>query len=277
MFNPMESLKRGHGGTAMLLLALSLLSGEVGMAQEGGQESSVNLRGVVLPVNQSKLGFTQAGIVVELSLEGVEVKKGTLLARIDDAVAQQQMAKANASLANAQLKLEQAVHAQAKNKRLHAENILADMALKEGEFAITLGKIGLDQATSELASANLAVAGTKLFAPFDGVVSRITTHVGEWIGAGVPALELVDLTRLEVSMDVPPDSLVGLQPGMETDILVDGQRAGVAKARTILPLVDAASGLRRVIWSVMPAAGQVIAGRYVTLGSWKTGSKGGKP
>lgn len=279
MFISTKSWYPGHPATLVWLSwAVFLLIGGTGWAQQGGGgDAPLNLRGVVLPVQQSKLGFTQAGIVVALPLEGTEVKKGALIAHIDDSVAQQQMAKAKASLAKAQLTLQQAVHVQGKNRRLHAENILADMALAEGEFAITQGKIGVDISQSEVASARWALEGSRLVAPFDGVVSRVTAHRGEWLGAGAPALELVDLTQLEVSMDLPPDSLIGLEPGMETAVIIDGRRSGVAKARTILPLVDAASGLRRVIWSVIPGPDVVMAGRYVTLEGWKRDSKGGKP
>ncbi|MBF0182551.1 MAG: efflux RND transporter periplasmic adaptor subunit [Magnetococcales bacterium] len=241
-------------------------------AQEGGGDAQIHLRGVVLPVNQSKLGFTQGGLVTELPAEGNVVRKNQLLARVNDSVPRQQMAKAKASLAAAQLKLTQAVHAQEKNKRLHAENILSDMALKEGEFAVTQGRIGVEQANSEVASATLAMEGTRLLAPFDGVVTRVTSHIGEWIGAGAPALELVDPANLELSMDLPPEQVTGVRPGTETAVFIDGRQAGTARARVVLPVVDAASGLRRVIWSITPAPDEVMTGRYVTLGRW-----GGKP
>ncbi|MBF0127367.1 MAG: efflux RND transporter periplasmic adaptor subunit [Magnetococcales bacterium] len=278
MSNRKETSRRACAtGTLMMLLVSPLFPAGAISAENGAGEASINLRGVVLPVHQSKLGFTQSGVVIQLPMEGAMVKKGALLAGINDSVAQQQVAKARASLAGAQLKLAQATNTQEKNQRLHAEKILSDMALKEGEYGITQGKIGMDQANAEMASARLALEGTKLFAPFDGVVSRVTAHLGEWIGAGAPALELVDMNHLEVSMDVPPDSLTGLEAGLETGVFIDGKRAGTARARTILPLVDAASGLRRVIWSVTPDAGAVMTGRYVTLGGWRARDEGGKP
>lgn len=278
MMTPMQTPKQTHPKQIMrVLLLLFLLTTDVALAQEKGNDASMNLRGVVLPVRQSKLSFTQPGVVIELPLEGTQIKKGTLLARINEATARQQLAKAKASLAGAQLKLKQAVHAQEKNERLHKEQILSDMALEEGKFAITQGKIGMEQAESELASARLSMDGTQLFAPFDGVVSRVNAHLGEWIGAGSPALELVDLSQLEVSMDAPPDSLLGLEPGMETDVFINGQPGGTARVRTILPLVDAASGLRRVIWSVTPKPEVIMTGRYITLGGWGVNNKGGQP
>ncbi|MEO5332641.1 MAG: efflux RND transporter periplasmic adaptor subunit [Magnetococcus sp. YQC-5] len=277
MFIPRKSSDRIHPKSiGMLVIALTLASGALNAAPAKEGETSIHLRGVVLPMHQSKLGFTQSGIVIELPLEGTEVKKGTVLARINDSVTQEMLAKAKASMANAQLKLTQATHAQEKNQRLHQEKILSDMALKEGLFSITQAQIGVDQANSELASARLAMEGTKLLAPFDGVVIRVMAHLGEWIGAGAPTLELVDLQHLEVSMDVPPDVLIGLQPGKETGVFMNDQRVGLARVRTILPLVDAASGLQRVIWSVTPNQGEMVTGRYVILGNWGD-DKGGKP
>ncbi|WP_130470021.1 efflux RND transporter periplasmic adaptor subunit [Candidatus Magnetaquicoccus inordinatus] len=277
MDRPLQQRRCTQRVVFMALAGIMLFGSTVSARAAENGDATIHLRGVVLPVSQSKLGFTQSGVVVSIPLEGAEVKKGMLLARIDDAVVLQQLAKADAALANAQLKLQQAVHAQEKNKRLYAENVLADMALKEGEFAIIQGRIGVDQGKAEREAARLAVEGTKMLAPFDGVVAKVTAHLGEWIGAGAPVLELVDMSQLEVSMDVPPDSLSGLQVGMETAVLLEGQRVGTAKARTILPLVDAASGLRRVMWRIIPNPGQLMTGRYVTLERWKVSQPGGKP
>ncbi|MBF0439690.1 MAG: hypothetical protein HQL93_11290, partial [Magnetococcales bacterium] len=163
-------------GMFILLCALFGISLDPSLAQEGVGDQSLNARGVVLPVRQSKLSLTQSGAIMALPMEGAVVKKGELLVRINDASAKESLAKANASLAGAKLKLEQAVHAQEKNKRLHKEKILSDMALEEGNYGITQGKIAVDQSNSEVTSARLAMEGTKLFAPFDGVVTRVTAH-----------------------------------------------------------------------------------------------------
>lgn len=260
--------KFGRLQWASVLIAVLMMGSGVGVAAEGmdeKREGAAHLRGVVLPVNQSKLGFTQSGVVIERPLEGTVVKKGAVLARIDDSEARLKMLKARAALATAKLTLKQAVREHEKTKLLIEKGIMSDTAVVDGEDTIELAKIGVDQAKVEMTSARQALRGCRLLAPFDGAVVTVTTNQGEWIGAGSAALELVDLSQLEVSMDASPAIVGALRVGIKSDIFADGERVGWGQVRVILPLVDAASGLRRVIWTVHPNKGAVVAGRYVTL------------
>ena len=228
-------------------------------------ENANLLRGVVLPVNQSKLGFTQSGVVVERPLEGVVVKKGAVLARIDDSEARSKVAKAKASLATAEISLKQAVRENKKTALLIEKGIMSETAIVDGEDSIELAKIAVDQAKADVASAQWALRGCTLRAPFNGAVVIVTTNQGEWIGAGSPALELIDLSKLEVSVDASPAAARRLMVGVKSNIFVDNVKVGWGEVRVILPMVDAASGLRRVIWAIHPKKGAVVTGRYVTL------------
>ncbi len=264
----MDRPLRWRWSAYLLLLSLVLGGAAVGNAADEfstSMDQSAHLRGVVLPINQSKLGFTQSGVVIERPLEGAVVKKGDVLARIDDAEARLKMSKANTALTSARLALKQAVRENKKTALLIEKGIMSDTASVEGEDAIALAKIGVEQAKVDVATAKRALDGCVLRAPFDGAVVIVTTNQGEWIGAGSPALELIDLSQLEVSMDADPEAAARLRPGVGSDVYADGEHVGWGKVRVILPMVDAASGLRRVIWTVTPKKGAVVAGRYVTL------------
>jgi RND family efflux transporter MFP subunit len=228
-----------------------------------GEEN--HLHGVVLPVNQSKLSFTQSGVVTRRPLEGMEVKKGDVLARIDDAEAKIKMAKAKASLKTAQITLKQAVREHEKTKLLIEKGIMSDTAVVDGEDTIKLAEIGVEQATLDVASAKYALNGCKLLAPFDGAVVSVATNQGEWIGAGTAALEFVDLSHLELSMDISPKDMGELPLGSKADIFIAGKAVGWAEIHFILPMVDAASGLRRLIWTIHPNENEVVTGQYINL------------
>lgn len=249
----------------LLMLAAVLAPGKLAAGSEEDFGGTAQLRGVVLPVNRSKLGFTQSGVVILRPLEGVVVEKGDILAKIDDSEARQKMIKARAALAAARLATKQAVRENKKTKLLIAKGIMSDTASVDGEDKIALAKIGVAQAQADIASAEWALRGCNLLAPFAGAVVAVTVHQGEWVGAGSPVLELVDLSQLEVSMDTSPATAQQLRAGMRAEIFTDGQKVGWGDVRVVLPLVDAASGLRRVIWRVHPDQGAVVAGRYVTL------------
>ncbi len=56
----------------------------------------------------------------------------------------------------------------------------------------------LDQANANLAAAKSALADLEFKAPFDGVISEISTRVGEWTSPGVPVMAIADLDHLRV-------------------------------------------------------------------------------
>nr|CRH08011.1 Exported protein of unknown function. putative membrane-fusion protein [Candidatus Magnetococcus massalia] len=232
-------------------------------------ENAIHLRGVALPLKQAKLALAQGGSLQWIIHEGTVVKKGTLLARVDDRGARIAVMKSKAALHQAQLALDEALHEQRKTMRLKGERIVSDMAVKETRFAVDKAKAKVALAKSDLAKANLDLSGCALRAPYAGVVSGVTSKLGEWIGAGTAVLELTNLIQLELSMDVPPHVVSGLHKGVQTSVMDKGHVVGSAKVRVVMPFIDAASGLRRVIWEVQPNKGHILAGKYLTLKSWK--------
>jgi multidrug resistance efflux pump len=56
----------------------------------------------------------------------------------------------------------------------------------------------LDQANANLAAAKSSLDDLEFKAPFDGVISEISTRVGEWTSPGVPVIAIADLDHLRV-------------------------------------------------------------------------------
>ncbi|MBF0621121.1 MAG: efflux RND transporter periplasmic adaptor subunit [Magnetococcales bacterium] len=229
------------------------------------EEMTAHLRGVVMPIQQSKLSFSQTGVITELPREGMLVKKGQIIARVDESSARVALVKAKASHANAKLGLEQAEHEKAKTQRLKGESIVSDMALKEVEYTIRSAKIAVTLAQADIDTARANLHGCRLKAPFDGVVALVTSNMGEWIGAGTPVLELADTSALQLGVDLIPQQVLALKTGMKTDVLDSGRQVGTAIIERILPFIDPASGLQQVVWSVKPLKGEALSGRYVNL------------
>lgn len=54
-------------------------------------------------------------------------------------------------------------------------------------------------AEAQLAAAQKALAGLQLLAPFNGVISSVAIHDGEYLSFGQPAIQLVDISTLKVT------------------------------------------------------------------------------
>jgi RND family efflux transporter MFP subunit len=63
---------------------------------------------------------------------------------------------------------------------------------------LAVAEARLENAKEQLAAATSALSDLELLAPFDGTVSKIFVHVGEWVSPGQPVLLLADLGHLRV-------------------------------------------------------------------------------
>jgi len=226
------------------------------------------LSGVVKPIRTAILSFAQAGFLTKVPEDGQSVKKGEVIAKLDDRKILISIKEAEAVVETRQLAIDSAVHKLNKTKRLLKEKILAPIAITEDEFAIKKSQAELRIAKAKLETSQLSLKDCHLTAPFNGIIVNTEATLGEQITAGKQIAELVDLDSLQIIMDIPLKDTINLNPGLTTAILIDNKIAGDAKIKTILPLLDSASGLRRIIWTVIPKE-EILAGRYVNLSPWK--------
>jgi len=223
--------------------------------------------GVVKPVRRAKLSFAQSGVLLQVPEVGQVIKKGWLVARQDDRQAKIALAEAEAALESARLATETAQHEKSKTERLLKEKIVAPIALTEANFALKKAEASLKIATAGHVAARLKLKQCKLLAPFEGVIVEVFVNMGEQSGPGNPVAEIVDLTRLEISIDIPLKLTHNIKPGVQTQILSATKVVGKAEVKVVLPLLDPASGLRRVIWRVIEAD-EMLTGRHITLAPW---------
>lgn len=256
------------------LLSVLLTYSQVSMANNN--EAAVHLQGIVVPSKKIKLSFTQSGIITLLASSGSLVDKGQIIAKLDDNKARSQLKKGLAEHSLALSELASANHDRDKSARLVADNILSDVALLEANFSVEIAKQRLlvAQATLELAEASLAEC--IVIAPFTGAVVDKNANVGEWMNAGDPFIEFVNLGELNLSIDIPPEMVSGLSVGLSTQVMDKGLIVGQAKLKTIFPVIDPASGLRRIVWKVVPDGDALLTGRYVSLASWLPANGGQK-
>ena len=65
---------------------------------------------------------------------------------------------------------------------------------------------------------------TRIVAPFDGWVTKEFTEVGQWIEAGGPIVEIVDLSRVQVEVPLPERYIGAIKVGAAVTATFDGLR-----------------------------------------------------
>lgn len=248
------------------------------LVQAEQADTQVHLRGVVMPAQKVKFSFAAPGIVTLIASGGAMVTKGEVLAKLDDKKARAMLEQSRAQLRSAKQELASANHQRDKSARLVAENILSAIALTEADFSVAMATERVAVAKAQLAVSKKAYEECTLVAPFDGAVVAKAISQGEWAKAGDPVLEFVNLSQLTLSIDIPPAMADGLSVGLTTAVLEGDVALGEARVKTIYPVIDPASGLRRIVWAITPNQGALLSGRYVSLADWhrNTASLGGK-
>jgi RND family efflux transporter MFP subunit len=168
--------------------------------------------------------------------EGERVHKGMLVAEMETADPQAQLAQVSAEVLAAEARVERAKaalsEASAKLEReeqLSARGAGTPSSLQEARFGVTAinAQIAADDAEVRAVAAKRQVIGAqlegaKLRAPFDGTIIRKLADVGEMLtpnGAGV--LLLASLDDLEVLADVSESHYGKVKVGTPAEILLD--------------------------------------------------------
>jgi RND family efflux transporter MFP subunit len=264
-----KTVKRRDAFTFVrLFMIFCMLLSESSLAQTAVNDIAVHLQGIVMPAQKIKLSFAQSGIIKALAGNGSMVEAGAVLGRIDDNKVRAQLKQGIAQHRLAISELASVTHDREKSARLVAENILSEVALLEADFSVEIAKQRLVVAQAQLELAETALVECVVTAPFKGAVMEKKASVGEWVNVGDPFMEFVDLAVLTLSIDIPPEMIRGLGLGLTTSVLDKGRVVGQAKVKTIFPMIDPASGLRRVIWQVLPINNALLTGRYVSLARW---------
>jgi RND family efflux transporter MFP subunit len=141
--------------------------------------------GEIKPRHESELGFRVAGKMVARSVDvGAAVRKGQVLARLDEQDYRNKLKSAEADLAAAEAVLVEAQGTEERQRRLLSSGTttraLYDSALKN--FRSAEAKRDQAQTSVELASDQLGY--TELHAEFDGVVTAVGAEAGQVVNSG---------------------------------------------------------------------------------------------
>src|SRR5213593_2721817 len=213
------------------------------------------------------LGVKVPGRLVEQAVDlGTRVRKGQLIARIEqtdyrlrveqaEAALQQARARLGLSLTGtdeqvdpektsivrqARAVLDEARLARERSAKLVEQNLIAqaqddtaeaNLGVAEGRYHDALEEVRNRQATltqrrSELELARQQLADTVLVSPFDGAVSARQAAVGEYLAAGAPVATLVRTHPLRLRLPVPEREAVGVRVGQAVRLTVEGDTNG---------------------------------------------------
>ncbi len=185
-------------------------------------------------VGEAQVVAKASGIVLKLLVEeGMYVKRGQLLAQLDDDAASNKLAQATANLRKAQASYDK------------AEKGLALKITPKADYDSM--RYDLEAQKAIVAGAQLDVSYTRIVAPIDGVIAKRSVKVGNLVQINQALFDIVDLDQLQAVLNVPERDLDTLKAGQGVSMQVDalGGRGFDGVIARIAPVVDAASGTFR--------------------------------
>jgi membrane fusion protein (multidrug efflux system) len=165
--------------------------------------------GTVLPDEEVELSFETSGKIVGINFtEGTRVKKGDLLAKMNDKPLQAQLLKLQA-----QKKLTE-------EKEFRQRSLLEKDAISRESYDQIATELQELEADIQLIQAR--ISETELRAPFNGIIGLRLLSEGSYASPATKIVRLVKISPLKIEFSIPERYAGELKPGFPIEFLVDG-------------------------------------------------------
>lgn len=212
----------------------------------------ITMVGNLLPDEEVDLTFETSGKVIEINFkEGTRVKKGDLLAKVNDRPLQAQLKRYEA-----QLKL-------AQDRVYRQSTLLEKDAVSQEAFEQARTELAILNADIDIVKQNIAL--TELRAPFDGVIGLRNVSEGTFASSSVVVAKLTKISPLKIDMYIPERYADDIKVGTPLTFTVEGQnRTFAAEVYAKESEVDMETRTLAVRATYPNTNGQLMPGRFIT-------------
>ncbi len=166
-------------------------------------EDVIEITGAVEAIHDAVLSAEAAGTVEMIVPLGQFVSMGTVVARLDQGLAQAVLAQAEAALDNAAAASALAEDNFARMEPLYQDSIISALEFHETRARLQQARAGVRQAEATRSLAQEQLHNTLITAPFAGTVEEHRTVLGEQVAPGMPVARIVDTGRVKIAIGVP--------------------------------------------------------------------------
>jgi RND family efflux transporter MFP subunit len=186
--------------------------------------------GVVVPASSGDLTVFAPDIATIAELPHKEqdtVVPGDLLVRFDIPSVTEQIAALQLDVLEKSSRLDRAKAEQSRQTSLFGRGLTSRNAYDASRAELTAADAALDSAQARLDAAQPDADRTAVHARFPGTVLRVWHAVGDAVRPGTddPILRVVDLSRVQVSLQLPMGQLARVVPGQQATVLALGATA----------------------------------------------------
>ena len=241
-----DKVAKGKGGK-------NILNVNAIVAKPQTLSDEIYINGSLLPDEEVDLSFETSGKITEINFkEGTFVKKGQLLAKVNDRTLQAQLSRLTA-----QVKL-------AEDRVYRQSTLLKRDAVSQEAYEQVKTDLATLKAEIETVEANIAL--TELKAPFDGVIGLREVSVGTYASPSVVVAKLTKISPIKVEFAVPEHYADDVQIGYNVEFTLPGELEEFhAKVYAKESMIDPETHTLRVRALYDNSKGASLAGRYASV------------
>ena len=181
---------------------------------KGDISNSVTATGTIEPVTEVEVGTQVSGIIDKIYVDyNSVVTKGQLIAEMDRATLQSELASQQATYDGAKAEYEYQKKNYERSKGLHEKSLISDTDFEQALYNYQKAKSSYDSSKASLAKAERNLAYATITSPIDGVVISRDVEAGQTVASGfeTPTLFTIaaDLTQMQVVADVDEADIGG--------------------------------------------------------------------
>lgn len=238
--------------------------------------------GPLVVEQQVDVSAQRAGVVAKVMAEiGQSVRKGQVLAALDDRQLQAEHAAAEAKVKSTQFELD---HWQAETKvrdsdrsrdeEMFKAGLITEKQLEHSRYSVQGAQYetqreaqNLRNAQEMLKTLELELEKTRILAPFDGVVARRYIREGQKVNLADRMFWITALAPIEVRFTLPQEFAGKIRSGQEISVasLADPGKPHAAKVTLISPVVDPSSGTIEVVARLSGEHAGLLPGMTVNI------------
>lgn len=182
------------------------------------------LSGLLEARKRVEISAEAEGKVIEVGAEELDrVEVGQLLFRMDPLLAEIDVSQNQANLARARSELKLALANLERQRSLRGNSVASEAAYDHAVNDEGVAKAALQEARARLDRAKDALGKNVLRAPFSGELRWFPVMVGEFVRIGERVGELLDVSKLRITIGLTDNEIVAIPEGSIARLLIDAR------------------------------------------------------
>ena len=269
----------GPGGGGMMRVPMTV---ELGSVKRGDVAAHLTVVGNLIGLQTVDIAPRTSGRLLSVNVQlGDRVRRGQVLAKVEDreiveqvraAEASQEVAKATIRQREADLKVAELNFERSKN--LFARQLLAKQALDDAESRYMAAVAQFDLSTAQLSQnearlqeLRINLQHTSVTSPVDGFVGKRSVDPGAMVNTNTAIASVVDISRLRLVVNVVEKDLKLVNPGDVASVEVDaypGEKFSGKIAR-VAPVLDPATRTAQMEVEIPNGDNRLKPGMYARI------------